>query len=215
MHEHVLAEMEAPAHALLKGYRLCSGGFITKQPGKEQGVVELHQDPTMVDDTRFIALGIWCPLVDVDLRNGCLRVVPGSHRINRRPREAMVIDFPYTDLLSCIEDKYLADIPMKAGQAFVYTQTLFHSSLPNYSDRERLVAGALAIPDGSRLQVYLRDKERHPELLAGYEVSADFYRTYCLGSVPEDSLRIGFVDDNCEPMSEERLRDILGRRLDP
>ena len=213
MHEYLIAEMEGPAQSLLDAYRLGSCGFITKQPGKEEGVVELHQDPTMVDDTRFIALGIWCPLVDVDLQNGCLRVVPGSHRINRRPREAMVIDFPYEELLRCIQNKYLADIPMKAGQAFIYTQTLFHSSLPNYSDKERLVAGSLALPEGSHLRIYVRDEDKHPGLLAGYEVSDDYYRTYCLGTVPDENACIGFVEDKCEPLSEERLHEVLGSRL--
>jgi ectoine hydroxylase-related dioxygenase (phytanoyl-CoA dioxygenase family) len=36
----------------------------------------------------LIALGP----VDVDLDNGCLQVVPGSHRINRRPRESTQVE---------------------------------------------------------------------------------------------------------------------------
>jgi hypothetical protein len=203
-------EVFAPATAaLLDDYRLCTCGFVTKQPRNEAGVVELHQDPSVVDESRFVGVAIWCPLVDVDARNGCLRIVPGSHRFNRGQREAMNIDFPYPQLLECLEQNYLTEVPMKAGQAFVYTQTLFHSSPPNLSDRERVVAGGLAIPDASSLRFFLRDEQNHPGMLAAYEVSDDFYIEYRLGSQPDESLRIGFVKDEHEALTEERLRETL------
>jgi hypothetical protein len=210
--EKVFAVFAPAAAALLEDYRLCTCGFVTKQPRSEAGVVELHQDPTVVDEARFVGVAIWCPLVDVDAHNGCLRVVPGSHLFNRGPREAMNIDFPYPELLECIEENYLTEVPMKAGQAFVYTQTLFHSSPPNLSEHERVIAGGLAIPEASSLRLFLRDEQNHPGLLAAYEVGDDFYINYRLGSRPDESLRVGFVKDEYEALTEGRLRETLGSR---
>lgn len=209
--EKVSAVFEPAAMALLENYRLCIGGFVTKQPQQESSTVGLHQDPAVVDESRFIGVAIWCPLVDVDARNGCLRVVPGSHRLNRGPREAVSIDFPYPELLKCLEENYMVEVPMKAGQAFVYTQALFHSSPPNLSGQERVVAGVLTIPNGSPMRLFVRD-EQNPGMLAIYEVEDDFYLNYRLGSQPDESLRIGFVKDEYEALTEERLRETLGNR---
>jgi len=212
MFERVSAVFEPAANALLENYRLCIGGYVTKQPQHESSTVELHQDPSVVDESRFIGIAIWCPLVDVDARNGCLRVVPGSHLLNRGPREAANIDFPYPELLKCLKENYMVEVPMKAGQAFVYTQALFHSSPPNLSDQERVVAGVLTIPNASSIRIFLRDQQNHPGMLAAYEVEDDFYINYRLGSYPDESLRIGFVKDEYEALTEERLRETLGNR---
>lgn len=213
MYEHVLAEFHKPARDLLRGYRLCACGFVNKLPQNEHGEVELHQDPAVVDELRYFGVGIWCPLVDVNMENGCLRVVPGSHLINRGPRESMNIDFPYPALLPCIEEHYLVDVPMKAGQAFIYTQALFHSSLPNHSTTNRLVAGALALPEETPIMIYVRNRELHPGRLAAYKVSDDFYRGYFLGNAPDESFRVGFVEDEPEFISEDCLHEILRGRL--
>jgi hypothetical protein len=173
--------------------------------------VQLHQDWTFVDESRYQAIAIWCPLVEVSAENGCLRVVPGSHRLNNHPR-GFQESFPYTDLLPCIERYYLVDVPMKAGQAFVYTQTLFHSSLPNRSDRLRLAAGALAVPRESRLRFLMDTAQGHPRQLAIYEVEEDFYRTYLFGSTPDDEFRVGVINGGHEQVSEERLHTVLGGR---
>jgi hypothetical protein len=211
VHEQVADVFRQATDKLLDQYRICLCSFNAKLPQHEGGVVQLHQDWTFVDESRYQAMAIWCPLVEVTADNGCLRVVPGSHRLNNYPR-GFQEPFPYTDLLPSIERDYLVEIPMKGGQAFVYTQTLFHSSPPNRSDRLRLAAGALAIPEKSRLRFLMGETNEEPRQLAVYEVADDFYRTYLFGSVPDESLRAGVIDGGYEPVSETRLREVLGER---
>lgn len=211
VHEQVAEVFREATDGLLDQYRLCLCSFNAKQPHDDGGVVQLHQDWTFVDEARFQAIGIWCPLVEVNEENGCLRVVPGSHRLNTRPR-AFYEPFPYTDLLPSFERDYLVQVPMKAGQAFAYTQRLFHSSPPNRSDRLRLAAGALAIPDHSKLRFLIRDAQHDPQQLTVYEVADDFYRNYLFGSRPDESLRAGLVEGGYEPISEARLEQVLGGR---
>ena len=211
VHEQVADVFRQRTDALLDQYRICLCSFNAKRPQDEGGIVQLHQDWTFVDESRYQAVGIWCPLVDVTEDNGCLRIVPGSHRLNSRPR-GFQEPFPYSDLLPCIERDYLVEIPMKAGQAFVYTQRLFHSSPSNRSDRLRLAAGALALPDKSKLRFLMSNGQENPRQLTVYEVADDFYRTYLFGSVPDDSLRAGVLDGGYEPVSEARLHEVLGAR---
>jgi hypothetical protein len=209
MHRSISAVFQPHLDRLLYNYRLALSGFVCKQPGHEASVVELHQDPSLVMEPDHIGLGIWCPLMDVDARNGCLRIVRGSHRINNRPREAVSIDFAYPELLPLLEERYLTEEPMRAGQAFIYPQALFHSSPPNLSDEERVVAGALAVPSDGDVTIFMRDEQRHPGELAAYRLDDEGYRTYILGSRPAESLCIGYVPDQPEPIDDEALHSRL------
>lgn len=196
--------------ACLDDYRIAYCSFIAKRPKEQRGVVQLHQDWTFVDESRFESVGFWCPLVDVVPENGCLWVVPGSHRLNRCARGFGQTRFPYTDLVPVLQESYLKAVPMKAGQAFIYSQRLFHSSQPNLTDEERIVAGALAIPRESSLLFVSKDPAVGPDELAVYHVAENFYRTHFF-SAPPQGTRVGVYKDESEPISEARLCQELGR----
>jgi hypothetical protein len=196
------------ADALLEDYRVCYCSYVHKPARSPQSTVELHQDWTFVDESVFQPIAYWCPLVDVDASNGCLNVVPGSHRLNRLPRGLGDPRFPYTELLGCLQRDYMRQVPMKAGQAFVYTQSLFHSSPPNNSDEDRVVAGALAIPSPSDL-LFLMKAPAATEFSV-YKVPDDFYFRHVIGSMPDPKLLAGSVKAEHERLSEETLRQALG-----
>ncbi len=190
---------------LLVGYRFCLGGFVAKQGGDAQSKVELHQDWWFVDEDRFWSLGAWCPLSDVGPENGCLRALPGSHRLNRLPRGYMQ-DFAYPELAAEIEERYLVDVPMRAGQVFFSTQSLFHASPPNRSPAVRVAATGLVIPEASRLLFVTAAEDAVPTGQLGvYGVPDDFYVTHPWGSVPDASLRLSRVAAARAPLSREGL----------
>ena len=116
---------------LLEGYRVCFGNYAFKPAAQTSGQVELHQDWSFVDERTGEPLGLWCPLVDVTPENGCLFVVPGSHRLTHQPRSVYAsLDHPeIADLL----DAALTPLPMRAGDAILFSQRLFHTSPPNRS----------------------------------------------------------------------------------
>jgi hypothetical protein len=192
VHEQVAAVLTPLSRDIFDRYRLPLCSFLSKQPDS-QGVVQLHHDWTFVDEARFQSVGIWCPLADVDTENGCLQVVPGSHKLYPGLRPALE-PFPYADLEVDGRALPMIDVPMRAGQAFFFTQALFHSSPPNRSARERVVAGGLAIPDESRLRYVVRDADCGPNHLAVYEVDDEFYRTYLYGMRPDPAARIDCVE---------------------
>jgi len=209
VHERVLAVLGPRIDELLDDYRVCLCSFNVKRPVDERGVVEWHQDWTFVDESRSQSVGVWCPLIDVDTRNGCLRVVPGSHRLNDHPR-AFASNFAYSDLSDCFDREFAQPVQMRAGQALFYCQKLFHSSPPNRTSVPRVAAGALAIPAGAPLLFVTQRRAAGRELLVLRRVPDDFYVDYEYGTQTDCGFEIGTADAICEPLSRERLRSLLG-----
>lgn len=184
---------------VFNGYRLCFANFTLKQPRNGLGEMPFHQDPTFVDETRFQSLGIWCPLIDVDPENGCLFVVPGSQRLNRGPRGPFT-SFPYEGLAPLIREKHLVPVRMRAGQALVFCQKVFHTSPPNRGSRTRVCATALLAPHGAGLRFY----DQRGDRMEVFEVDDLFYTRHVLGAEPQ-AHSLGFVDYTYEPLDADRL----------
>ena len=106
------------------------------------GAAPWHQDCGVVnpeaDETQMIT--VWFPLMDTDEENGCLQVVPGSHR-----GEDMLIHCPggkaVQGNLAIPESEFEAGkgiaVPLKKGDALFFSKYTVHSSFPNNSDRIR------------------------------------------------------------------------------
>ncbi len=106
------------------------------------GAAPWHQDCGVVnpeaDETDMIT--VWFPLMDTDEENGCLQVVPGSHR-----GEDMLTHCPggkdvQGNLLipeSEFEAGKAVAVPLKKGDALFFTKYTVHSSFPNNSNRIR------------------------------------------------------------------------------
>ncbi len=144
----------------LPEYRVAFCTFAVKAPGDEGGAVPLHQDWAFVDEQKSHSLGLWMPLQDVHRGNGCLQVVPGTHAFPHAPRAACT-PFAYPELapelMECLDT-----IPMKAGQAMVFDNRLFHCSPTNTSGVERVAATAVLVPRGSEMRYYHVVNPRQP-----------------------------------------------------
>lgn len=189
---------------LFKSYRLCFWSFVVKQGNRADSEVQMHQDWSFVDETKFNSLGFWCPLIDVNPLNGCIHLVQGSHRLNTKPR-GLFNDFPYEHLLPIIREKYLTDIPMQAGQALIYNTRIFHCSPPNQTAQERVALAGLMIPQESNLRYYHCDFQNNPSQLEILEVDDEFYTRVILGIKPEGLTSLGFIEREFEPLTEESI----------
>ena len=94
-----------------------------------------HQDEFFIPSRDRSITAAWIALDDATIENGCLWVLPGSHRpgIIYPDREhddprydctVMSYDFPYRD-----EDA--VPVEMKAGSALIFNGYLLHKSMPN------------------------------------------------------------------------------------
>lgn len=130
---------------LLKSTRL-----FYKHP-RSRSFVGWHQDgiTERLEDAQVPA--VWLGLTAATAENGCLRVVPRSHRLGLIPHE----DLPDPDNLTsqgatarAVIDSPM-DIAMRAGEMSLHHPLVLHASNPNHSDGARI--GFSATYSGSAL----------------------------------------------------------------
>lgn len=134
-------------------YRTGGGAFLVKGTG-ESSVSSLHQDWNVVDESKFVSMCVWCPLIDVDESNGCIQVVRGSHGWFRSLRSinmpSICVDFDKVE-------SRLEAIPVKRGSAVIFAHNSFHGSRPNYSGRIRPAASVSVMNRDADMVHYYRN----------------------------------------------------------
>jgi ectoine hydroxylase-related dioxygenase (phytanoyl-CoA dioxygenase family) len=198
LRRRILAEvsrMIAPElAAILDDYRLVGAGFRVKQVGPESYLPQ-HQDPTMVDEEVSWSMNIIVPIVDTNSENGALGVVPGSHKIMPKVRSLDLEDRAETFVTHEVTDPLIETIPMRAGDAIFYYNSLLHGSGPNMATEPRpLVIGTL-MPRNTPMTVYFRNPEQ-PRTVERYEVPDDYFNKM----------------ENFD--RDHKLRPTVGRRLE-
>jgi ectoine hydroxylase-related dioxygenase (phytanoyl-CoA dioxygenase family) len=113
--------------------------MITKPAGNGD-IAPWHQDEAYWEiELEYQAVGVWMPLDDADVDNGCLWFVPGSHRGDVLPHKH-IDDNPQIHSIVVTEpiDMNLAvPVPLAAGHATIHHPRTLHHSGPNRTDRRR------------------------------------------------------------------------------
>ena len=177
--ELVTAALMPAAGELLPQFRSCLGSWTVKLPGPS-GTVQIHQDWTFVDESRWWSLGFWCALQDIGAEDGCLEVLPGSHRIRRGWRGAQQ-PCPLAPFEDRIASRMWA-IPLKAGEAILFPPTLIHRSKPRVRGEARICASLLMLPQAAPL-LYTRALDDGDGLQV-WEVPDDYYIQALFGDSP-------------------------------
>lgn len=121
--------------SVFRDYTWFGSAFLSKGNGP-RSEMPMHQDWTIVDETKYIALNIWTPLQDTDEVNGTLEVIPGSHTWHNVLR-APTLPFYYNGYQNSLKQKLVA-LPTNAGEAVVLNQSVIHYSKPNQTDHIRV-----------------------------------------------------------------------------
>jgi hypothetical protein len=162
--EGIRPVVQAHLRRLLPRHKLAMAAFVTKGPETKTGKLPLHQDWWIVDNRVRRALHVWCPLVDVDARSACLKVVAASHRLLNNPYP---INPRYrTEYHASREllDTMATSLPMPAGWAVVYDQRLLHGSDENLSNRTRVAFNCIMIPEDVKPVLYCWDGKSETRL---------------------------------------------------
>lgn len=149
---------ERPIALYCTDIKVMCGSFIVKSPGPESGMC-VHQDMSLVDESRFTGINIWVPLVDLTVQNGALFVIPGSHRLFPTYRGSSIPEF-FSPVMGDMID-YLHPVLLKAGEAVFFDQSIIHFSPPNYSDKLRIVTNTYFTHKDAEFRTYFYDKENH------------------------------------------------------
>jgi hypothetical protein len=147
--DKIIKDALAPfAEKYLDNYKPFFSDLIVKRPSFTQKVA-LHQDWSFVDENEFSSLFIWCPLQDVNKRNGCLQLIPGSHKLLSKVRGSniqLMTDYKLADKL----EKKLISLEIKAGDVVVFNPAILHASPPNHTFKTRLCIGLTCVPEEAK-----------------------------------------------------------------
>jgi hypothetical protein len=93
-----------------------------------------HQDFAYWGKGRPDMVGIWIALHDATTENGCMDIIPKSHRWGVLPYEE---DNPGKPVLTEGQEAQRIPAEIKAGDALLFHALLVHRSSPNQSENER------------------------------------------------------------------------------
>lgn len=150
-----------------------------KVPRVAAGAVPWHQDKSYWPDANANpVITVWIPLVDSTHENGCLHVIPRTHK--RRAVKHGAETYSGTGYLE-IHSDYLQEhkreiiaLPMAAGSAVFFNDRLIHSSTPNNSHSVRWSLDLRYQPRDQDPMLqhglgFLARSRQHPELVVNRE----------------------------------------------
>ncbi len=111
------------------------------KPGGDDSYVSWHQDSAYFGLDPHELVTVWLALTDSNRNNGCMRVIPGSHRGRAHSH---VETFAEKNLLARgqsiegIDDREAVDLVLRAGQFSCHHERIVHGSPPNVSPDTRI-----------------------------------------------------------------------------
>ena len=110
--------------------------------GAEEKFVAWHQDVTYWGLEPPQAITAWYAIDDSDAENGCMRVLPGTHRDGIRLHgkadvPGNLLSINQEAPVTAEEESRAVDVPLRAGEMSLHDGALIHGSLPNRSQRRR------------------------------------------------------------------------------
>lgn len=174
-------------------YKNVINSFIIKSPGKKSEFA-LHQDSTIIDESKYSQLSLWIPLQDTTLENGTLCFVPGTHQFFA-PYRANTITPPYSDYEDELR-KYLKPIDLKAGDILAFDYRLVHYSPANKTKNDRVVVLCGLFEKEAGFEVAYQ--ENPTDLIEIYSQDDDYLLT-----------NKGFhIACNCRPETGKKIREV-------
>ena len=197
----------------LENYKVICGSFIVKSPGPESAMC-VHQDMTLVDESKYTGINIWVPLCDLTPTNGAIQALWGSHRLYPTYRHSSIPNF-YESIDNEIKP-YLETLYLKAGQALIFDQSIIHFSEANMSDKVRIVCNTFFTNKDAKFNISYWNKDFAPNKVELFEQDDTFMTNFeqfgeNIADRPKIGKSMGLVDYNFPKMTLEDLHRIYGK----
>jgi ectoine hydroxylase-related dioxygenase (phytanoyl-CoA dioxygenase family) len=141
---------------------LFASHYISKPPGEGLPVL-WHQDGSYWPLEPMEVVTLWLAVDDALPENGCMRVIPGTHRMDLQTLQRTT-DVP--NVLSSridpdlVNEAEAVDLVLKAGDVSVHHPNIIHGSNANTSSRRRCGLTIRYIPTSTR--ILTRENTRWP-----------------------------------------------------
>ena len=120
---------------------LCwSSSFFIKEP-RDPGFVSWHQDSTYWGLSSPDVTTVWLAFTPANDVNGCMKFVPGTHKLQVAHRDTFNKDNLLTrgqEIAVEVDEDKAVLAELKPGQASLHHVLLFHGSAPNRSNDRRI-----------------------------------------------------------------------------
>ena len=132
--------LDAVETVIGKNILICGTTLFVKNPN-EKGFVSFHQDAKYIGLEPHNWVTVWLAVTDANEHNGCMRMLPGSHKENLKTHEQK---FDENNLLTrgqTITNVSLDEtdpIILKAGQVSLHHPLIVHGSGLNQSNDRRI-----------------------------------------------------------------------------
>ena len=132
--------LDAVESIIGKNILICGTTLFIKNPN-EKGFVSFHQDAKYIGLEPHNWVTAWVAITDANEKNGCMRMLPGSHKENLKTHEQK---FDENNLLTRgqtvknVSLEKTEPIVLKAGQVSLHHPTIVHGSGLNNSDDRRI-----------------------------------------------------------------------------
>ena len=132
--------LDAVESIIGKNILICGTTLFIKEKN-EKGFVSFHQDAKYIGLEPHNWVTVWLAVTDSNEKNGCMRMLPGSHKDNLKYHEQK---FDKNNLLTrgqTIKNISLNEtdpIILKAGEISLHHPLIVHGSGLNYSDDRRI-----------------------------------------------------------------------------
>jgi len=131
---------------------LFASHYICKPAGSGRPVL-WHQDAGYWPLDPMVAVTLWLAVDASTPANGCLRVLPGSHRdgVHERRVRSDVASVFGDESAAEIDDDLAVDVILEPGDVEIHHPALLHSSGPNHSATRRCGLTIRYIPTSTRI----------------------------------------------------------------
>lgn len=191
-------------------YTPFGGAFLYKVPGHDSALA-VHQDWTIVDETKNVALNCWVPLCDVTIENGPLMVLPGSQFDALNVVRSPTLPFFFSGDDNIVMEQ-LIPMEVKAGTAVILNQSVIHYSPTNKSNKVRkAITAGVKTKDA---QMYFHYKIPDKDELEVFEVPDSFFLNFNdflndIGKRPYWGGSIGVMQYKLPELRGEMLKEKL------
>jgi chlorinating enzyme len=127
------------AVAQVLGPDLVVWNSVLMNKAQGDGEIPWHQDHDFDYLKPDIGLAVWLAIDDANVANGCLEVIPGSHRdlLPSIPRSKKGEFDSHIDM-SHVAGRKPVPIELRAGEFLLFWNKILHHSAPNLSPQRRL-----------------------------------------------------------------------------
>jgi len=137
-HENVLDAVEK----LIGPEILIDGNLVFYKPPHDEGYASWHQDSVYSGWHLTPSVSAWIALTVSEPANGCMRVIPGSHKQgvleHENVQDPNLLNKRGERLRMDVDESQAVDVVLKPGEMSLHHTNIVHGSNPNTSDGPRI-----------------------------------------------------------------------------